>query len=209
MATSRAEIASRSRADFYPRHPRGWRPSGSVHAGDVHNFYPRHPRGWRRWAWFDSDVELIFLSTPPSRVATDTSGLPLKSRHRFLSTPPSRVATYRYKTLFHTYHRFYPRHPRVWRRSLVVLGIVSWLFLSTPPSRVATFGYLLWLLRQRCFYPRHPRGWRLRHPACISRLDVVSIHATLAGGDGDSKRCGKKIAVFLSTPPSRVATDEH
>ena len=37
----------------------------------------------------------------------------------------------------------------------------------------------------------------------------VSIHATLAGGDG-SCRCGKdQLKLFLSTPPSRVATNSE
>ena len=35
---------------------------------------------------------------------------------------------------------------------------------------------------------------------------VVSIHATLAGGDAMSKATIGALTVFLSTPPSRVAT---
>ena len=126
-------------ADFYPRHPRGWRRwdlneasasyNISIHAtlagGDSPSlrrldlrfryFYPRHPRGWRR---------------RPSCVAIPAA--------EFLSTPPSRVATYRYKTLIHRHHHFYPRHPRGWRRLAPQQALPALLFLSTPPSRVAT-----------------------------------------------------------------------
>ena len=82
------------------------------------------------------------------------------------------------------YLRFYPRHPRGWRRPAtsgppaVLVG-----FLSTPPSRVAT------------------RYYNLSGPG-----KRVSIHATLAGGDKRSRRCLFVQVAFLSTPPSRVAT---
>ena len=101
-------------------------------------------------------------------------------------------------------------------------------FLSTPPSRVATRLAFFLIHHIQCFYPRHPRGWR-RTGYCISLVDgVVSIHATLAGGDGDGQpravlSCGfyprhprgwrltmsmlsSRQPQFLSTPPSRVAT---
>ena len=78
---------------FYPRHPRGWRRYSreegkaymmvSIHAtlaGGDHTlkqtatanfcFYPRHPRGWRQTYKSDNYQAIMFLSTPPSRVAT-------------------------------------------------------------------------------------------------------------------------------------------
>ena len=79
------------------------------------------------------------------------------------------------------------------------------MFLSTPPSRVATVSACSSILSnsvsihatlaggdyshtpkgftRKCFYPRHPRGWRLFSPSVCMLPDV-----------------------FLSTPPSRVAT---
>ena len=79
----------------------------------------------------------------------------------FLSTPPSRVATRRYTQIFRRVSGFYPRHPRGWRLRCSVRGAHPPLeFLSTPPSRVAT-PILLVLAFQL----------------------LVSIHATLAGGD--------------------------
>ena len=60
-------------------------------------------------------------------------------------------------------------------------------FLSTPPSRVATFFRRAKMLIPTDFYPRHPRGWRLKVPEIpFSRIDI-SIHATLAGGDGSTR----------------------
>ena len=59
-------------------------------------------------------------------------------------------------------------------------------FLSTPPSRVATAVELVKLAKQL----------------------KVSIHATLAGGDGVFFEVLDKIYQFLSTPPSRVATSK-
>ena len=79
-------------------------------------------------------------------------------------------------------------------------------FLSTPPSRVATNPAFLNNLEYSCFYPRHPRGWRRRHRAADDRRWLVSIHATLAGGDFRASRYCSASFLFLSTPPSRVAT---
>ena len=57
--------------------------------------------------------------------------------------------------------RFYPRHPRGWRHICKAGAYRQTTFLSTPPSRVATVH-------------EHEQG----------RKRNVSIHATLAGGDG-------------------------
>ena len=57
-------------------------------------------------------------------------------------------------------------------------------FLSTPPSRVAT----------------------AVEDKLVTAI-VVSIHATLAGGDGSLYEIYCADMEFLSTPPSRVATD--
>ena len=192
----------------------------------------------------------------------------------FLSTPPSRVATESRSCRFHRYRCFYPRHPRGWRRLLSSIAQIALPvsihatlaggdvvrfggqsdqgvsihatlaggdsqyedilqgdtgFLSTPPSRVATLLNGVVICRSISFYPRHPRGWRLfarfclceificfypRHPRGWRHLiwlvifisNLVSIHATLAGGDGDEFPVYYFAKEFLSTPPSRVAT---
>ena len=56
------------------------------------------------------------------------------------------------------------------------------------------------------FYPRHPRGWRLEGNTLPVIITIVSIHATLAGGDVIATRFKWCLNAFLSTPPSRVAT---
>ena len=101
----------------------------------------------------------VFLSTPPSRVAT-TSAMMEILLMAFLSTPPSRVATLPA-----------PHGCRCFEVSIhatlaggddkrSIFYICTDVFLSTPPSRVATV---------RCL----ESGYML----------CVSIHATLAGGD--------------------------
>ena len=145
---------------FYPRHPRGWRLSSALPSGTASGFYPRHPRGWRQTSFG--------LAAPT----------PL-----FLSTPPSRVATWRYNLFADRDSGFYPRHPRGWRlQNRVVETLNAYVsihatlaggdsgssqrtyrqkeFLSTPPSRVATCRRWCVSSGRFCFYPRHPRGWR-------------------------------------------------
>ena len=170
----------------------------------------------------------VFLSTPPSRVATFHVGIS-KLLFVFLSTPPSRVATSSLVFSLYCLLSFYPRHPRGWRPKSGSGDATTFLFLSTPPSRVATRAYLPCPGRHLRFYPRHPRGWRPPAPKNGSTRRKVSIHATLAGGDANPLyRQNYDIIVsihatlaggdlftptrttwtrmFLSTPPSRVAT---
>ena len=216
----------------------------------------------------------MFLSTPPSRVATIFYCLIFLFFLKFLSTPPSRVATTQ-RRCRHSWSDnvsihatlaggdppvvapimdslgFYPRHPRGWRHlnigdETVVYRVSIHATLAggdgmTAPSATAPL----------CFYPRHPRGWRLPLPVhlfCTCRFyprhprgwrqqlgirlvqplvvsihatlaggdpqrrcrhswsDNVSIHATLAGGDTIQGNADYSVMMFLSTPPSRVAT---
>ncbi|WP_455502252.1 hypothetical protein, partial [Gemmiger sp.] len=57
-------------------------------------------------------------------------------------------------------------------------------FLSTPPSRVATDYTIDAATLEPNFYPRHPRGWRRSRQGAERKRQGISIHATLAGGDG-------------------------
>ena len=193
-------------------------------------FYPRHPRGWRQTSFG--------LAAPT----------PL-----FLSTPPSRVATWRYNLFADRDSGFYPRHPRGWRlQNRVVETLNAYVsihatlaggdsgssqrtyrqkeFLSTPPSRVATAGtqQTIDMLTKflstppsrvatgfpqppsasgLSFYPRHPRGWR-RHGAGRT-VDGAGFLSTPPSrvATADAKKVIDE-GVFLSTPPSRVATGE-
>ena len=80
-----------------------------------YRFYPRHPRGWRLHSFASAAVAPSFLSTPPSRVATDQFGGECHYNKWFLSTPPSRVATATSGAVPLFVCCFYPRHPRGWR----------------------------------------------------------------------------------------------
>ena len=183
VATAGPCQAHRRHPRFYPRHPRGWRPPRWAACRPPACFYPRHPRGWRPAAQTTGGTIQMFLSTPPSRVATHTT------------------ACYNQDTT-----RFYPRHPRGWRPSVEAHNVnvefvsihatlaggdhkitlpvdIPQRFLSTPPSRVATIDYNRCYKKGNSFYPRHPRGWRRTPASRRVRERGVSIHATLAGGD--------------------------
>ena len=149
----------------------------------IGSFYPRHPRGWRL-----RNQTILSAAVKVSIHATLAGGdamysLPCAAASTFLSTPPSRVATY-----------IAEKEARSQQ-----VSIHATLAGGDLCSRRKNGN-------QASFYPRHPRGWRRRHTADIHRHRAVSIHATLAGGD--LCRCGtaRKHKAFLSTPPSRVAT---
>ena len=169
---------------FYPRHPRGWRPqiaqpSRGTHRISIHATLA----GGDKVACPSASLASLFLSTPPSRVATKTAGGPARWILTFLSTPPSRVATG---------HRGGSRapsgisiHATLAGGDVVEIssGSTAHLFLSTPPSRVATSSAPKYCSSKKIsihatlaggdgctsgstaltghFYPRHPRGWRL------------------------------------------------
>ena len=62
--------AAPQREDFYPRSPRGERPSRPRLPASVWNFYPRSPRGERQGRFDFYHPMLAFLSTLPARGAT-------------------------------------------------------------------------------------------------------------------------------------------
>ena len=147
-------------------------------------FYPRHPRGWRP---FNSNCLLCHDTV--SIHATLAGGdfqrrASLSVAKSFLSTPPSRVATHNLDPAHCNVWRFYPRHPRGWRRPLLLAG---WLAAFVSIHATLAGGDIVILPRGELnfsFYPRHPRGWRPM---------AAPVHAP--------------VRVFLSTPPSRVATE--
>ena len=106
--------------------------------------------------------------------------------------------------------------------------ILDTLFLSVPHLAGDDVRQRSEERRRYRFYPRHPRGWRLAGDNDLNLFHNVSIHATLAGGDGESVPVLQvrrrfyprhprgwrhqyldkpmQMSRFLSTPPSRVAT---
>ena len=156
----RSLFRSAQKIDFYPRPPRGGRPTSSLPSWRGGNFYPRPPRGGRQAYTTDGWVGRAFLSTPSARRATwpahrGRRQIPISihalreegdvarcgdsvGNRRFLSTPSARRAT----------------APKT--SSLV--GALS--FLSTPSARRATSIAFIKLDMACYFYPRPPRGGR-------------------------------------------------
>ena len=145
----------------------------------------------------------------------------------FLSTPPSRVATRRPRSPSAPGTCFYPRHPRGWRlllflsrllgqdvsihatlaggdlielvASVVILVSIHATLAGGDPTTEPKASY------KKSFYPRHPRGWRREHckPECVILVFLSTPPSRVA------TRIPVKLSpqeMFLSTPPSRVAT---
>ena len=169
-------------AYFYPRPPRGGRPSSETIQPAQANFYPRPPRGGRRDAGGDNAVSSLFLSTPSARRATVWPSMETAQAYAFLSTPSARRATFQgwcYTELAYiSIHalreegdlcsrirnqkdiHFYPRPPRGGRHVVVPLVFDLDGFLSTPSARRAT-----------------PEN------VVISKMPEISIHALREEGD--------------------------
>ena len=148
--------------------------------------------------------DLLFLSTPSARRATDASPT-WEDITQFLSTPSARRATRSASAPCRSAGHFYPRPPRGGRpHDLAGLREVG-VFLSTPSARRATAqmqevpvfqqisihalreegdGSRPRLLRARSyFYPRPPRGGRRYLTGCFFIRHIISIHALREEGD--------------------------
>ena len=146
--------------NFYPRPPRGGRPTGksysvlnreiSIHAlreeGDQaltrsgieeQNFYPRPPRGGRPSDEQASTRTLQFLSTPSARRATTKKPATSAKQRNFYPRPPrgGRPGTTDKPA---PYEDFYPRPPRGGRQDAKYYIDIAFKFLSTPSARRAT-----------------------------------------------------------------------
>ena len=77
---------------FYPRPPRGGRPAQLSPAQHPQHFYPRPPRGGRHSFQNPGVPPYEFLSTPSARRAT-CAAFPCPTPTTFLSTPSARRAT--------------------------------------------------------------------------------------------------------------------
>ena len=204
VATSNNFISIPLVSRFYPRHPREWRQSLSVWFVAFKRFYPRHPREWRLLYAVDKLRLLMFLSTPPSRVATLLVGAADFSRHvsihaTLASGDPAGLCAPAWRWCF------YPRHPREWRQSLAPHSNRLFKFLSTPPSRVATSQRQQMKTTQEFLStpPSRVATWRGR---CCWLCDRFLSTPPSRVATKYGKLPQKEIVVFLSTPPSRVAT---
>ena len=232
-ATGRQERRRPRLRDFYPRPPRGGRPSTmgpksnageiSIHAlreeGDCHrqvlrqrhnDFYPRPPRGGRRTA--------AGLARPSSRI----------SIHALREEGDAR-----YNTSDASSMHFYPRPPRGGRPIVSAVSENRLKFLSTPSARRATLTHphhwrqvaiSIHALReegdrrrlrpdglQGHFYPRPPRGGRLQECQSFPLSFRISIHALREEGDISIGCLSIAMRYFYPRPPrgGRPKTSSH
>ena len=200
-------------------------------------FYPRPPRGGRPSPHFRLVRVHLFLSTPSARRATEEIYEKDKIQ-LFLSTPSARRATCCLFFLrqvdiisihalreegdlirlprFHCAPYFYPRPPRGGRRRTAAALAATRRFLSTPSARRATESGHPNQWHNRYFYPRPPRGGRpdTQQPANTSTSyfyprpprggrpttspsqrsnQSISIHALREEGDSKNR---DKISIF-------------
>ena len=214
--------------DFYPRPPRGGRPSAPLTSLRTSEFLstPSARRATKAQDLkraielisihalreegdidpTDVCVDLIrFLSTPSARRATSKDilmGLPLKE---FLSTPSARRATLTSKETRYGQRNFYPRPPRGGRRINSAKINASSVFLSTPSARRAT-SFPASTMRS-CHISIH--ALREEGDVAIEPKDsgrAISIHALREEGDPLQAAGKRGSPVFLSTPSARRAT---
>ena len=158
-ATAQLAALTAELEDFYPRPPRGGRPSTPPPWSSVAHFYPRPPRGGRLFFFSISVLHVDFyprpprggrragqrqrakkdefLSTPSARRATVGNSQSGGHAQLFLSTPSARRATYA-PCIFRPCRRFLSTPSA--RRATIVQQQGGWgkLFLSTPSARRAT-----------------------------------------------------------------------
>ena len=148
-----------------------------------HNFNPHHPRGWRQQRRQICGIRRLFQSTPPSRVATlqrqpIVPPMPNFNPHHPRGWRPA-AALYESDVVhisIHTTLAGGDLYGKWIYRSCLFISIHTTLaggdlgfstaieldnqFQSTPPSRVATIRLTISMVNSIDFNPHHPRGWR-------------------------------------------------
>ena len=130
----------KGRLYFYPRPPRGGRPTRTTRCPSPSNFYPRPPRGGRRRAGILEGLHADFYPRPP------------RGGRRFFGRPVDKATNISIHALReegdHTspwngnpLRNFYPRPPRGGRRLPPLRRYCKKTFLSTPSARRATADY--------------------------------------------------------------------
>ena len=191
---------------FYPRPPRGGRPSInlqaksyaaiSIHAlreeGDATlkgklfdgaDFYPRPPRGGRPGQRRGIFCFLNFYPRPPR------GGRPAGQLHR---VGQRRISIHALR--------------EEGDHDTAAAVDQERIFLSTPSARRATQHNFRVAVPRMDFYPRPPRGGRRRGPRRHHRGERISIHALREEGDPAPSLPRNSRSTFLSTPSARRAT---
>ena len=202
--------------------PRSWHLAAA-------NFYPRPPRGGRPSRQTKMVSALRFLSTPSARRATRAFHSTVPGLRYFYPRPPrggrqscphSRLQ--RLGISIHALREEGDLHPGdvdwppvISIHALREEGDISssavfsamGVFLSTPSARRATPEWR-GMLRSGCnFYPRPPRGGRRRGVWLFSTCPHISIHALREEGDVCAIYDISELISFLSTPSARRATE--
>ena len=150
-------------SDFYPRPPRGGRPSSRKHCRKTAQFLSTPSARRATPAALPAWAAATFLSTPSARRATGGTGM-AANLQRFLSTPSARRAT------GHLVKIAFPGGISIHALreegdvGFTLRTICTSAFLSTPSARRATQQYMFFSERSSNFYPRPPRGGRPDYP---------------------------------------------
>ena len=216
--------------NFYPRPPRGGRPSVNDLSNAVGQFLstPSARRATMIKHRADS-IQKLFLSTPSARRATGVipdghAGIKI-SIHAlreegdlervtlqlisaiFLSTPSARRATgLNLRPSISFVDNFYPRPPRGGRHGRGASQPGTELFLSTPSARRATLMSMAKQDNYKFLSTPSARRATFVQLAAGPRLRGISIHALREEGDLMQLADAVMPATFLSTPSARRAT---
>ena len=225
-ATTREIRRTKRQFYFYPRPPRGGRPSWQSSMQPSLYFYPRPPRGGRPAQLSPAQHPQHFYPRPPrgGRHSFQNPGVP---PYEFLSTPSARRATqHSLATVIHirisihalreegdalrtptitTTSDFYPRPPRGGRPPATTPSpfpyAISIHALREEGDKAATSA----CKRLSNFYPRPPRGGR-RRPGTDGSSRQNFYPRPPRGGRRSQANVLEGVKVFLSTPSARRAT---
>ena len=181
--------------DFYPRPPRGGRPSTASTFTLTAYFYPRPPRGGRQLPQWVTTMIMNFYPRPPR------GGRPLQIRldetaDRFLSTPSARRATFQvWPHLLGNPISIHALREEgdIQRRTGAVAHRISIHALREegdpcqPDHRAGNLGFLSTPSARRATL-----GCRLRQ-----RQDWISIHALREEGDSGLARDGRSRGISI------------
>ena len=172
------------------------------------NFYPRPPRGGRPSKKHKTIRPETFLSTPSARRATEAY-IAVGGTMKFLSTPSARRATRRLRRSNRPDTHFYPRPPRGGRLSILSPCMMYGKFLSTPSARRATPSIVIIVAGSIYFYPRPPRGGRPQGRIRVPRTILYFYPRPPRGGRPVWRARHGSVCTFLSTPSARRATSSE
>ena len=169
---------------FNPRTPCGVRPARSARSVGRGHFNPRTPCGVRPPSYICHLLRCIFQSTHPLRGATLHAAVGTDARAISIHAPLAGCDTRARRSAGSRYH-FNPR----------------------TPCGVRLRAAYPWGCDRAHFNPRTPCGVRRTWATGSSATFCISIHAPLAGCDGNGELGITLMSKFQSTHPLRGATD--